>query len=207
MHLTENTISLFFEKKLTESEKERVVNHLANCSECSGLLADLVRFSRDTSPAKKLSVDYQTISQAKKLVTGSNKIYRPKTLPAIIGLVIIFTFTLTYLSLQNSQQVTNFRSLPGRIKQINLSPYNEAIITANQLNFKWTPVNNALAYRFQLHKSDGSLMWEKLLYDTSTIIPSQIILKEGAKYLWRVEVIFPDNTKERSRLHAFTIKN
>lgn len=207
MHLNEITISLYFEKKLDENEKEHVADHLANCEECSALLADLIRFNRDDSQIKNLPVNYQIISKAKKLAAGSNKIFHPRTVPALIGLIITFAITLTYLTLQNSQHAVKFRSIPERTHQINLYPYNEAVLTANLLNFKWTNVDRAIAYRFQLHKSDGSLVWEKLVYDIKIKIPVQIILDDGAKYLWRVEIIFPDNTKERSRLHAFTFKN
>jgi len=111
--------------------------------------------------------------------------------------------SFAYLLFNKTDDPSRYRSLEEKNVIIKLSPESETALDKTNLNFLWTSVPNSIAYRFFLYEADGRVIWNSLVNDTSLSLPPNIHLEGGGTYLWRIEIIFPDDTKQRSDLNVF----
>ena len=206
MHPDEIKIALYYENRLDEAEKRSFENHLSDCGECAGILADLIKINRTASADHLLHVEQETFDRAKQLVTGKIKKHNSQLVYALPGLVAIFLITFTFIIRNNQAPPSSYRSNENTGHSIIMKPANESKLTPDKLIFEWSSVENAIGYHFLLYNTGGKLLWNSLLQVTTTTLPDTIDLPENSKYLWRVEIIFPDNSKERSRLNVFTLE-
>ncbi len=206
MHLNENVIALYSEGKLPPEERRRVNSHLADCEVCSSALADVINLNEITQNLSGVKVDSKNKKAALDLVRSQDNSGFTQSIYAAAGLFAVFIITIMVIT-QTGNDTLRFRSALREAEQMVLFPGNGSTLNSEQLRFEWRHIDNAIAYKFILHSNDGMMIADYLTGESFFALPEEIRLEPGQKYFWRVEVIFPDNTKERSTLHVFTLKN
>ena len=207
MHFTETQIALFLEKKLSPEEAREIKSHIAECSSCAEMLADVYKLSNSIESLPVPDIDRETLSKAEEIVRKNHAIIKKKSpLPkfAFTGFAIIIIASVTIFLFNNEQQPSRFRSNGNAEISINIQPADESVLTSSGLNFKWNQIPGSIAYRFLLYEENGTAVGNYLVQNNFFVMPDSINLKNNTKYLWRIEIIFPDETKQRSGLNVFT---
>lgn len=206
MHLTETQIALFLEKKLSPGETRETKTHIAECSSCAQMLADVYRLSGSLKSLPVPDIDKEKLHKAEGLVQNSTSSIKKSSVPkfAFAGFAVIIIGAIIISLLNSEQQPSRFRSNSNAEISIGLQPADESILTSSGLNFKWKSIPRSIAYRFLLYKETGIMIGNFLVRDTLFVLPGSVILQSNTKYLWRIEIIFPDETRQRSGLFVFT---
>lgn len=211
MHIEINTLILFLEDKLSQEELAKVKTHLADCASCAEQLADIYKLENSIKNLqipkidKDVKVKAENIVKNNRVTNNRNSNYTSLKL-ALTGVFTVIIITVYFFFFNYNNSPSTFREIKNVENSIIIAPKNEALIKSNELNFKWKEIQNSIAYHFILYKDNGKLLWEKQSKKNSLTLPSSIKIENGKKYLWRVEIIFPDNSKKRSKLYVFTYK-
>lgn len=202
MHISEIQISLLLEKKLSYKEQQEVNLHIADCPLCAEKLAS----------SYKLYNSFESLKVPKELhIRTTTKIYeevsrllnRVTLKYALAGVVLILSLVTFYTVFEDEPEVSKFRSIDSEHFLEIFEPTDESVLKGSNILFRWSSVEGSIAYRFFIYEEDGKNLTSTLLTDTSYSL-SNLQLKPGNKYLWRIEIIFPDETKHRSEINAFT---
>jgi len=204
MHITEKQIALLLEKRLPEDERRKITVHMADCPDCAENIASAFKVFNSLDMID-LPGDDKVIKERGEAFSAGNIIGTlRKNLPlkfALTGIVLVFAFII-YYSLNHEPEISKLRSGDSTYSIISLQPDDGSVLNSSNLNFKWTSVPGSMAYRFLLYEENGTPITNSLLQDTSFTLHYSI-LKPESKYLWRIEIIFPDETKQRSELNVF----
>ncbi|HED08371.1 MAG TPA: zf-HC2 domain-containing protein [Ignavibacteria bacterium] len=213
MHTDDKIIILFLENKLTEKERIEVQKHLADCAACTEKLADIYRLESGIKKARVPKISKELKKKVEEIVSKDSNITTKKIRSnssilklALTGVFTVIIITVYFFFFNYNNSPSKFRDLNKIENSIIIQPKNEALLTPDELNFKWKKVKKSVAYNFILYKDNGKLLWEKQSKKNSLMLPSSLKMEIDKKYLWRVEIIFPDNSKKRSKLYVFTYK-
>lgn len=205
MHISEAELILFLEGKLSHDGRKQVEQHLAECERCSADLAAISRLDgvfRDPSAPK---VDAEFLAQAERLgQKGTTRFFafRGAARYAVAASIVLAIGLAAMYFLRKAEKVSEYRRPLETPDVFKLLPEDGSTISAAR--FQWSRVPYALVYDVSLLQEDGRVMWTATTKDTTLTVPSNIVLQQGKRYLWKVEAFFPDETKLGSKLHAFT---
>jgi len=211
VHLTERDIALYVEQTLPEHERERVESHLSDCPACVEQVAALTRLPLIMADTTAPHLDAATRRRAEHLGSKSrtslldllflSSVARPFRF-AVVGFLLV-GIGITYLMVGRTPEPERFRSPEVVQPFVKLSPGDGAFVESTTI-FRWTAVQHSAAYQLTLFEEGGRQLWSATISDTMASIPPSVALQPGKKYFWRVEALFPDDTKLASPLNVFT---
>ncbi|MEK9136395.1 MAG: hypothetical protein AAB393_04680 [Bacteroidota bacterium] len=211
MHLTENEIALYIEDRLSPDAREKVEGHLADCSLCVEQVAALARLDEMLAGTADPALDTNVVRKAEEIV---GEPFRQPTAKMTsfwspvryaIAAVLVVSVGIAYYFTTTPIETERFRSDAHVPSSFILSPEDGATIPQEGLRFSWTAIPSAITYRLTLHELDGEVVWTIATKETSLTVAPTVALQTGNKYLWRVEALFPDDTRFRSQLNAITV--
>jgi hypothetical protein len=210
MHLTESDIALFVEGISAENDRRRIEHHLAQCASCVEQVAALVKL-RDV-PEVPLRLDEATVQRAERFGKRSSLLSflltdhgAPFVRYAFVSMLIVAGIAIPYFLFFSGDDSRQFRSPDVASPVPMMSPADGAGVSVADLVFRWSSVAGSLTYRFTLSELSGKELWSTTLRDTSVVLPPFIAIHAGNRYLWRVEVVFRDNTRYRSSIHVVEV--
>lgn len=211
MHITENEILLFLERKLSAEKRSEIEKHLSGCSECTSKLAGIYSFTKEieSSPDPELETKYfeKARSFRKKRKGGKtsiNKIPIPSLVFALslVVVAVIATFFYLYSPVNETEQLEYRGNIPPAYN-LRLLPADGSVLESDYLNFKWNKVNNALEYKMAVFDLNGHMIFNKSLTDTIIILSSKNYFKSGESYLWEIVAYLPDGRSIKSAVNSF----
>lgn len=212
MHCTEADIHLFLEDKLPPERRQEVEAHLADCPACAETLVAAYRQPQAFEETEAPSLDAATLQQAEDLVSPrSPPSWRERILrlsrPARIALSVLLLAGVglglwTYVG-PDATSPSSLRSPKTAPAWSLYAPPHRTVLEPPPV-FRWARHPDAAAYRVLLYHNDGTVRWTGSTADTTLRLPSEVTLEDGARYLWRVEAVFPDDRSRSSELRAFT---
>jgi len=209
MHIETDTLILFLDDKLSSNKRAEVQTHLAVCAQCTEELADIYKLQNSLKYIHAPIIDKDMKTKVENIVKNNSETNNRKSNKTSLKLALTGAFTVLIITLYVfvfNNNTIKYREINKVENAIIIEPQNEALLTPNELNFKWEKIKNSAAYHFILFKENGKLFWENIYKANSLTLPSSLKMEIGKKYLWRVEIIFPDNSKKRSKLYVFTYK-
>ena len=210
MHLSEADIVLFLEKKISKESRAEMELHFADCMACTGQLAAISRldkvFSDKTAPGLSGEMFEKAKQQAGKAAGGPFPFLKSWTRPIrySIAATVAIALGVGYVLLKDETPSAQFRSPDSARPSFVQLPEDGAIVSSSERRLSWQNIPKATAYRIILYEENGAALWNDVRKDTTLLIPETVVFGRGKRYLWRVEVLFPDESKFRSQLRVFT---
>lgn len=208
MHLSEADIVLFLEKKISKESRAEMELHIADCVACTGQLAAISRLDKAFSDKMAPSLNSETFEKAKDLVVrdaGPVLFFKFWTRPIgySIAATVVIALGVGYVLLKDEAPSVQFRSPESVRPSFVQLPDDGAIMSSSERKLSWQNIPKATAYRVILYEENGAILWDDVRKDTTLLIPETVVFGRGKRYLWRVEVLFPDESKFRSQLRVF----
>lgn len=211
-HITDVELAQYEEHKLGTVDRARIEVHLADCDECIEHLAALSRLAYLPRAGDVPHLDAVTRRQATRLVQSDRAPFFSRIVPVVqqsrfaLAGVAAMVVGIAVLVLQQADGPSRFRSPEIPVTNIALSPADGSFIRPDETVFHWTAVPNSVAYRFVLLSEDGRMLWTSVVSDTLMTIPASIALINNHPYYWRVEMLFPDDSRHRTPANAFVVR-
>lgn len=183
VHLSEDDLAAYLDRRLEVDEEKRVEAHLAWCSECRMLLANASGALRGWAARR-----------SRWVVLG----------PAVAAAAAIVLFVVLPSRLPDRGESPTHRdvvgvgdALPMAIEPRDTVAVVEALV--------WHSLERADRYRGTLFDSSGVVLWRGETVDTVVALPDSVRLSRGSTYLWRVEARIGIDRWVESELLRFTI--
>ena len=223
-----------FSPTLSESEKNRIVDHISECSLCAKKFA-IVR--QVFGEGKKIAVGLEGISlsdeETKELkeiakvkikeierpkLGNRGTTFKPRSLlllwqktafkyaTALTGLVIIIVVVFFLLKAPHIGMEDTVRGMQDDIIQLK-NP--EGSLNSIPRVFKWNPVPGAAGYQVKLLDEELIEVWmsEKTQKTSLKLLPTQFEAIENSKiYYWKIIIFSSDGSTRESHLQEFEIK-
>jgi hypothetical protein len=187
-HLSVEQIAAHIERRLLGAERDAVVAHLVECSECR-----------------------QEYVQASEVLAGLHRTWRGHTtgLALAAAAVLIVAFMPRSLPTREVARVddaaTQRVAVPDAATGIRIaSPADGDRLTGTTVTLAWHPGVPADAlYRVTVQTADGSVIWKQNTSDTTVTVSASVRLTEGEVYYWVVDALHADGRSDRSAATAF----
>jgi hypothetical protein len=86
-----------------------------------------------------------------------------------------------------------------------LSPRLDSAVVRENLKFNWKSVSRSRYYKVSVVTPDGDLLWEGQTEDSTLHLPSDVVLKSGAYFVW-ITAYLADGRVVKSSPVRFVIK-
>jgi len=186
-HPPTEQLAAFLERRLLGSERQVLIEHLADCAECRH---DVTTTSRVLSSARA--------SRRRRLIQP------------IVGVIAA---SLVFVLVSRVQPNRPDRTGDERSQGVNepdamtpiviVSPANGAASGRNTV-LMWRADAPSALYKVAVLDSTGTVKWSERTTDTSVVIPDSVPLSAGATYYWTVDALRQDGRATTSGAHWFT---
>ena len=181
-HMTDMLIASYLDRRMSDVDRERFENHLAECPECR-----------------------QAVIEAESLVKRVRPRWRGNTIVALIAAV--FVLVAVDLKVQHRSDLsarTTTREV--RTADAGLTAYGPSgEVTRSGLRFVWSPLAGAISYKILLVDASSQPVWSATATDTSIALPATVALRAGETYLWAADALASDGTTHSTGLHEFRV--
>jgi hypothetical protein len=214
--LTEVEIASFVDQETTDQERQRIESHLDRCVHCREHVAFLAKLN-DLVPQQPVPAAW--LARARELPKSQlrgSAIWRwgwGTAAAAVACLVLVSVITVWNPrqeprlapeltpggapSLRGGEPISSLPELT--------SPAPGATLGAQNLEFRWKPVEGAREYEISIVTSAGDLVWEKRTDGTSATAPPGLL--PGHKYFVWIRAYMRDDKALRSGSVPFVISN
>lgn len=214
-HISDVDLILYLENKLSEKQIRDTELHLAECDNCLANLANIHNLQKQiSSDTSSPAINFEMLERAKNFVNKKEEKIRTDWISApslnfaaTISAIVVFGIFVTAINFSSR----TLHKVPGAFRSLDtthtfamIHPEDGEILSNNHPIFSWDHVDNAASYQLRIFLENGSLYWQTNLTDTSLILPSNVILVPGSRYLWQVEGLMPDERTIHSKLESFT---
>ena len=212
VHLTETDIALYVEDKVSTEGRQRMEDHMADCPACVEQVSALVRLYEIDERETPLRIDGATYREAERLGVRNERfplfslMFASRPLRLALAGIAVVAVGLTYYFSTSTVEPVRFRSVERERPRFMMQPADGETLPAVQQLFRWSSIPHAMTYRFTLSELNGRTLWTSTVSDTFVTVPSSIAIQKGNQYLWRVEVVFRDNTRYSSPIYAFELQ-
>jgi putative zinc finger protein len=181
-HPSTEQLAAFLERRLHGPERDVLMEHLADCTECRH---DVTTTSRVLSSARA--------ARRRQLVR-----------PIVGAAAAVLVFVLASRVRQDPPD----RSGEVRSQRVNepdaISPIVVVSPTGRTTVLMWRADAPSALYKVALLDSTGSVKWSERTTDTSVVVPDSVRLSAGATYYWTVDALRQDGRATTSGAHWFT---
>jgi hypothetical protein len=225
----DQTIAAYVDDALSQTRKARVKLHLSKCERCRLIVADVVKLQREVELSIPPSEIARKTAQFAPTVSAPFRwIWAPA---AAVALIFLITVTINLLRepqkllvasppppsapmIAKAEPLTS-RNIPQheilRKPQLSealpviLSPRRDSAVVREHLEFNWTPVSRSRYYKISIVTSDGDLLWESQTEKSVFHLPSSVLLKRGAYFVW-ITAYLADGQVAKSSPVRFVVK-
>lgn len=217
----EHELAASADGKLADQNNNSITSHLANCDFCLAQVALLKRIDR-VEPEKQVSEF--VLARAKRMGRRKqNPGFRHASRWASAAVIVV---AVLVVSRWNSPVVVepeatgDTKSLsapevggPDQVRSRNLNiskprvltPVTGAIMSLDDLVFRWTEVSGSLYYDARVVNSGGDLVWQARVQETELELPEQLQLNPDVEYFFRVDAYLASARRVSSEHVLFSV--
>ena len=181
-HMTDTLIASYLDRRLSDVDRERFENHLADCPDCR-----------------------QAVIGAERLLKRVRPNWRVNTLVGVIAAT--FALVAVDLKFQNRDELSA-PALTRAVSRIDggMTAYGPSgEVARSGLRFVWSPLAGEISYRILLVDANSRPIWSAAVTDTSITLPASVALHTGEAYLWAVDALASDGTTHSTGLREFRV--
>ena len=183
VHLTDDDIAAYLDRRLAGDDQDRIEEHLAWCSECRVQLTTVSAILRRRPAARRRWVALGPAAAAAA---------------AIILLVAIPDRAPVETGSPAHRDAPTAIAAP-----IPIGP--EGIVQVAEV-FVWHRLERADRYRVTLFEISGGVLWRTETADTVAVLADTVGLSSGATYLWRVDARVGIDRWVETELQQFSLE-
>ena len=184
-HLSEEQVVAFLAHELRGEALGAVEGHLAECAECRD---EIVAVTEILEPGSRdRAIPWRVLA------------------PVAAAAAIVLLFVAGPLRERGLDDGPRHRDAPAQVEELPtpVSPVG-AVERADHL--VWRTVTGADQYRITLFDDEATVLWRTITADTIAALSDSLLLRPGARYLWRLEARVGWDRWEESDLAEFTIE-
>jgi hypothetical protein len=192
-HPSTAQVAAFLDGSLRDTERERVVSHLAECAECRRELVELRGALGAASPTGRR----RGIIAAAAIAAGLAFVLLPqlgqrdrREAPPVDAIRVGD-------DPQGAEAATAFAAL---------APADGAELPRGTRTLVWRAAAADAMYMVTVQDSAGAVVWSGSMADTSTTIPSTASLMAGQRYFWSVDARLADGATAGTGVRTFTAR-
>ena len=216
-------LAAFIDGRLEAKARGKVESHLAGCGFCLGQIAAAVQLAE----AKPAEVSEELVARAVSIVprdapAGSSPPWRwALAATATAGLVLVIVPMLRETRAPSSEgepvateqpaaaptpEPRAVRQLPslGARPEIEF-PREGASVSAQDLEFRWSPMEGTLFYEVSIVTSDGDIVWQGQADTPPLRLPPAVTLMPGRKYYVSVSAYLAEGKTVKSAPAGFDL--
>lgn len=221
----------YVDTRLSESDKNRLESHLAECDYCLGQVAALLRLEGAAMPD---SVPPALLARARDLVPAPAPpsvwpVARWGAIAAVTACIAVVTTVWIHrqenetlapappanqspaTSAPASPTVSPPATAPREVRTVKpagpslqlLAPREGSALPPEARDFRWTHVPASLYYEVRVMSADGDLVWEGRAEGNQARLPENVRLVSGTKYFVSVRAFLPDGKTLASPVVGF----
>ncbi len=180
-HMTDILIASYLDRRMSDVDRERFENHLADCPDCR-----------------------QAVIEAESLLKRVRPTWRVNKVVALLAAV--FVLVALNLKVQHRNDLSAPTTREIRTTDAGLTVYGPiGEVTRNGLRFVWSPLAGAISYKILLVDANSRPVWSATAPDTSIALPATVPLRAGETYLWAVDALASDGTTHSTGLREFLV--
>ena len=217
-HPTTFTLLRYIRDELTETEREHLEHHTANCRQCLSELAALYQVEKEVAEElpdgleeKAIELEeYKAGTRRPELKDQNNKPKRWYWNAAAGVLLLLAVGALLVIIWPEPEQpngsISEFRS-EGVIQTIRpLEPKDGAIISQPPTYLEWEENLSAVRYRISLYRENSTQLLNTSTDYTRLMVADTLSLISGNTYLWQVDALNINNQTITTGLFHFRIQ-
>ena len=163
-HLDPRDVAAYVDRAGTASERARIESHLATCAECRAEVSDAARIiatlPRTRGPRRSLIISAAGIA------------------------AVLLMFMWPRGNGDGTVGQHRESAVTTTVSPVILAPVGP-VESANA--FTWSSVPHSSRYDVRVFDTEGSVVWHGETADTTLALPTNIALKTGRTYYWKVE--------------------
>ena len=186
-HLTVDQLTAHLDRRLSGAEREAVVAHLVDCSECRHEYVD----------AGALVAEARTSRMNLRVAAA---------VAAAAVLVVLLSPHVPVSSRRQMSLDTTTRRVgsPDAAVEIHLAtPVDGERISRTDVTLMWRSASPNALYRVSVQTKDGSVVWRDRTTDTVVTLPDTVALVTGETYYWIVDALGNNGRTARSPVGTF----
>jgi len=230
----ETQLAGYVDARLSESDKNRLESHLAECDYCLGQVAALLRLEGAAMPD---SVPPALLARARDLVPAPAPpsvwpVARWGAVAAVTACIAVVTAVWIHrqesetplpptpgmqspaISTPAPPAVAPPATTPREVRTVKpagpslqlLAPREGLALPPEARDFRWTRVPASLYYEVRVMSADGDLVWEGRAEGNQARLPENVQLVSGTRYFVSVRAFLPDGKSLTSPVVRFTAR-
>jgi hypothetical protein len=203
----EHQIAAYVDGTISESSRDEVELHLADCERCTLLVGTLFRLEIDSSHTPTPEV----LERARGLVDAKRRRWTEYLPRLAAAAVLVIAVGVAFNARQDPtvQSESDYRITRGvtspRPMEV-LAPAAGAGVQAKELEVRWTELPGTRYYRVRIVTASGALVTEQRVTDTHWRPGSAVPLQAGQDYYVRVDA-YPAVGPSTGSIHVpFTVR-
>ena len=190
-------VAAFLDGRLNARDRDVIVAHLADCSDCREEVVQLRQALASVPPyarSKRLSLAWSAVGLAALLFVAL-WLPRPNTGSAVSDVD------------DQRIRVDSARVPTDAVPPILLvEPADEGSLSASDRALRWHSSGADAMYGVTVQDTTGSTVWFSTSADTTTAIPDSVSLARGHRYYWTIDARRADGLTARSQVQSFIVK-
>jgi hypothetical protein len=189
---------------LQPGDRARLERHLADCAYCLGQLSALVRLQEADLP----ETDRDLVRRARAIPPSQTRwqwmlALRWASACGAIACALVFTFWVRAPRPAENEAVRTSHA-QGSIPELIL-PREGAALKRGAVEFRWTPIEQALYYEVRVLTADGDLVWETRAESTEAHPPADLTFRSGQNYFVSVTAWLTEGKVAKSGVVGFQV--
>ena len=184
-HRTPEEIAAYLCDELVAADRERFQAHLATCRECR----------HEVTSAQRLTLS-RPRQRGRSLALAA----------AVLLMAVLLTRSMSDTGSRPQPDVQRRSSAASaRAQGIEVvSPGDGETAASSPVLFTWRGRPGSFMYRLTLSTDDGRTLWTHDTRDSSLVLPPDVVLDRGRRYLWYVDALGPDARSLTSGVQRFS---
>ena len=218
---SQNNLQDFLADKMLEKERDKIESHLADCADCRRNLA--LMFSEKNTEREVFETPKSLIETVKNLPNRQAKAnsasffsfawLKINRLQVAFSMVVILSFGFLGFYVLQNRQISNsedvLRNDTSNKNSLKLfAPENEANLSADKIEFRWSEMPNAKKYTLVLSDEKGDIIKELSTEKTQieTTISDLGMVKEN-RYFWHIKAKLTNGLFSESETRKIFVVN
>lgn len=188
-HINAEDLTAYLDGELSGDAKARIQAHLAECDECRSEVVELSGALRPQRRSRRWTIAVPTAAAA-----------------AVAALLLLGPFEMG----GDSRSADRLR--PGStveleaVPEISVSrPGPGSTVGPEQIEFSWADMGGEATYRLTLTDEGGDPLWTVETTRSVVVLPEDVKLVPGRRYLWFVDALLADGTHATTGVQSFNV--
>lgn len=230
----DTTLAAYIDGAVDASQRARIEGHVSNCRYCLAQVGFALRLQGEELPPvpRALAERVQSKAPAREFASG----WRWATATALAACALVSAIlvsrkveappTVQIAAVQQQpaprpdstlpatrpvpdmggpqERAERSRTLPSVVM---LTPKSGAVLSRNEVQFRWTKAPSALYYRVRIATAEGNLVWDSdKVENQNVLLPPTVELKPGQQYFVWVHAYMSEGKIVRTSATSFTVE-